>query len=264
MRERVALPPHWQGPSRLCAGQYIRCSAQRPGRAPAAGHLELELPLVGLSPAPTVSYATTAAHPVLHGLVTPAGATVYLQGPDGARTAVNARGDGSFAIPAMLQPDVNAFQFTAARLGDQSANARLTITWRGRSAVQRLRQMAADPAKYLPPASAGLNRRLAPVQNLPAVTPARRVTVTYSLNTIKAAPPPATGGDGHWLGGFELTEYYPALESWFTGRPSQLRGSPDSTGSTGSTRPWASPCRARESGSTAACTTSTRSATGDG
>jgi 3D (Asp-Asp-Asp) domain-containing protein len=42
--------------------------------------------------------------------------------------------------------------------------------------------------------------------------------VTFSLNPIKAAPPPPAGGNGSWLGGFELTEYYPALESWFVGR----------------------------------------------
>ncbi len=194
-------------------GGSTRAAARQPV------HLELELPLVGLSPAPKVSYATAAARPVLRGFVTPAGATVYMQGPDGARTAVDARGDGSFMVPAALTPGTNSFRFTAARLGAGSASAQLTVTWIGRGAAMRLRQMAADPAKYMAPASAGLNRRLAPVLNLPAITaPVRKITVTYSLNTIKAAPPPAAGGDGHWLGGFELTEYYPALESWFTGR----------------------------------------------
>jgi 3D (Asp-Asp-Asp) domain-containing protein len=43
--------------------------------------------------------------------------------------------------------------------------------------------------------------------------------VTFRLNTIKAPAPPAVGGGGRWLGGFELTEYYPALESWFVGQP---------------------------------------------
>ncbi len=50
------------------------------------------------------------------------------------------------------------------------------------------------------------------------------MTISYSLNTIKAPAPPAAGGDGRWLGGFELTEYYPALESWFTGRPVSAPG----------------------------------------
>ena len=54
--------------------------------------------------------------------------------------------------------------------------------------------------------------------------PTRRITVSFSLNTIKAPPPPAVGGDGKWLGGFELTEYYPALESWFAGRPVRAPG----------------------------------------
>ena len=195
-------------------------ATHRPGSAaPPPVHLELELPLVGLSPAPVVSYATTAARPMIRGVVQPAGATVYMQGPDGGRTAVDARGDGSFTFPAALTPGVNSFHLTAARLGARSASAQLTVTWRGRGAAIRSRQMAADPARYMAPASAGLNRRLAPVLNLPAITaPVRKITVTYSLNTIKAAPPPASGGDGHWLGGFELTEYYPALESWFTGR----------------------------------------------
>ncbi|MFZ0386713.1 MAG: hypothetical protein WAL22_13695, partial [Solirubrobacteraceae bacterium] len=57
-------------------------ATHRPGSAaPPPVHLELELPLVGLSPAPVVSYATTAARPMIRGVVQPAGATVYMQGP---------------------------------------------------------------------------------------------------------------------------------------------------------------------------------------
>jgi hypothetical protein len=87
--------------------------------------------------------------------------------------------------------------------------------------------MAADPAGYMAPASAGLNRKLAPVGNLaPVSLPTRKITVTFSLDTIKAPAPPAAGGGGRWLGGFELTEYYPALESWFAGRPVHAPGLP--------------------------------------
>lgn len=208
-----------------------------PARAPARGttaaahpvrrpkpppvlRLELALPRVGMSSAPTVRYATTAGRPTVHGAVSPASATVYMRSPDGTRTALNPRGDGSFAVRATLLPGANSLQFTAARLGSVTRNAQLAITWRGRAASARRRAMEADPARYLAPASAGLNRRLTAVGTLPAVSsPGRHVTVSFSLNTIKAPPPPAIGGDGRWLGGFELTEYYPALESWFKGRP---------------------------------------------
>jgi hypothetical protein len=186
---------------------------------PPAVTLRLELPLIGLSSAQTVSYATSSGAPTLRGVVTPAAATVYMQGPDGGRTAVNARRDGTFAVPARLQPGQNSFHFTAARLGARSVSAQLAITWRGRAAAAQRRAIASHPARYLAPASAGINRKLAPVGNLPAVSaPSHKVTVTFSLNTIKAPAPPALGGDGRWLGGFELTEYYPALESWFVGR----------------------------------------------
>ena len=59
-----------------------------------------------------------------------------------------------------------------------------------------------------------------------SAAPTHRVTVTFTLNTIKAPAPPAVGGDGRWLGGFELTEYYPALESWFVGRAVDAPGLP--------------------------------------
>jgi 3D domain len=193
-------------------------TARAPARPPDVT-LQLDLPLIGLSSAPTVSYATSATHPLLRGLVKPAVATIYMLGPDGTRTAVNPRADGAFAVPAELRPGPNAFRFTAAHLGARSVSAQLAVTWRGPAAAARRRAMAADPAKYLAPASAGLNRKLPPLGNLKAISaPTRRVTVTFSLNTIKAPAPPATGGDGKWLGGFELTEYYPALESWFVGR----------------------------------------------
>ncbi|HEY2258820.1 MAG TPA: 3D domain-containing protein [Solirubrobacteraceae bacterium] len=213
--------------SKATGGQHTKAAsgvsahhdpARAPGPPPVVT-LRLELPLVGLSSAQTVSYATSAPAPTVRGVVQPAAATVYMQGPGGARTAVNPRRDGSFTIPAKLDPGPNTFRFIAARLGARSASARLAITWRGRAAAARRRAIASDPAKYLAPASAGINRKLAPVGKVPAVTaPSHKVTVTYSLNTIKAPAPPATGGDGRWLSGFELTEYYPALESWFVGR----------------------------------------------
>jgi 3D (Asp-Asp-Asp) domain-containing protein len=195
-------------------------AATVPGPAPPpVVQLQLELPLVGLSRAGTVSYATTDGRPTLRGAVKPATATIYMRSPDGTRTALNPRADGSFAISARLQPGMNTFQFTAARLGAMSRSARLAIAWRGPAAARWARVVAADPVKYLAPASAGLNRKLAPIGNLPAVTASpRSVTLSFSLNTIRAPAPPPLGGGGKWLGGFELTEYYPALESWFVGR----------------------------------------------
>src|ERR1700722_11956388 len=70
--------------------QPTPASAVRAQKAatPQPVRLALELPLVGLSSAPSVSYATSAGNPTLRGQVTPAGATVYLLGPDGTRSAV--------------------------------------------------------------------------------------------------------------------------------------------------------------------------------
>jgi 3D domain-containing protein len=148
-----------------------------------------------------------------------------MRAPDGTRTALNPRGDGSFAVRAKLTPGANSLQFTAARLGSDTRNAQLAITWRGPAAAARERAIERDPAKYLAPASAGLNRKLTPVGQLPAVpVTSHPVNVSFSLHTIKAPPPAAIGGNGRWLGGFELTEYYPALESWFTGRPVSTPG----------------------------------------
>jgi 3D domain len=188
--------------------------------------LELQLPLIGLSSAPTVRYATTAAKPTVRGVVSPATATVYMRATDGTRIALNPQADGHFAVRTKLDPGTNSLQFTAARLGSETRNAQLAITWRGPAATARQRAIYADPAKYLPAASAGINRKLKPVGKLPAIpaAPGRHVTVSFSLHTIKAPAPPAIGGGGKWLGGFELTEYYPALESWFTGRPVSAPG----------------------------------------
>jgi 3D (Asp-Asp-Asp) domain-containing protein len=208
--------------ARTATGPSAAADTPKP---PPVLRLQLQLPLIGLSSAPTVSYATTAATPTVRGVISPASATVYMRSPDGTRTALNPRGDGSFAVRAQLTPGANALQFTAARLGLTSRHARLAITWRGPAAAARQRAIEADPAKYLAPASAGLNRKLPAVGKLPPVpVAARHVTVSFSLNTIKAPPPPAIGGNGRWLGGFELTEYYPALESWFKGRPVSAPG----------------------------------------
>jgi hypothetical protein len=165
-----------------------------------------------------VSYSTTSGRPLLTGTVSPAGAIVYVQDADGTRTAVNARADGAFAIRAKLSPGDNVYQFTAAQLGAKPDGARLSVTWRGLAANAMRRAIAKDPAKYLPPASAGLNRKIPPLPKLPSGTaPPANITVTFSLNPIVAPAPPASGGGGRWLGGFELTEYYPAPESWFHG-----------------------------------------------
>jgi hypothetical protein len=190
-------------------------------KPPPVLRLQLQLPLIGLSSAPMVRYATTAGKPTVRGVVSPASATVYMRASDGSRIALNPRADGRFAVRTKLSPGTNSLQFTAARLGSETRNAQLAITWRGPAAAARQRAIYADPAKYLPAASAGINRKLKGVGKLPPVpvAPSRHVTVSFSLHTIKAPPPPAAGGGGRWLGGFELTEYYPALESWFTGRP---------------------------------------------
>ena len=193
---------------------------------PAVVQLKLELPFIGLSSAPTVSFATTDSAPALRGAVSPAGATVYMLGPDGARTAVNPRGDGSFTVRAKLRPGSNTFQFTAAELGARSHSQALDVSWHGPAADAMRRKIAANPAKYLPPASAGLNRKLPPLGNLPVIAQGA-TSVSFALNPILAGPPPATGGPGKWLDGFELTEYYPALEAWFRGAEVQAPGLPN-------------------------------------
>ena len=199
-------------PSHTSAGE----PQSPPVRTPVRVQLQLELPLVGLSSAPTVTYATASGQPVLRGSVSPATSTVYMLAPDGTRTALNPGSAGSFAVHAKLMPGLNTFQFTAARLGARSASSTLAVTWQGAAAAAMQKAIQADPAKYLPPASAGLNRKLPPLLGIPSEA-GGSVTISYTLNTIKAPPPPASGGPGSWLGGFELTEYYPALESWFVG-----------------------------------------------
>lgn len=214
--------------STTASASTTTAAAARPAKPkpPPVLRLQLQLPQIGLSSAPTVRYATTAAKPTVRGVVFPASATVYMRAPGGTRIALNPRADGRFAVRTKLSPGTNSLQFTAARLGSVTRNAQLAITWRGSAAAARQRAIYADPAKYLPAASAGINRKLKPVGKLAAIPPApsRHVTVSFSLHTIKAPPPAAIGGNGKWLGGFELTEYYPALESWFTGRPVSAPG----------------------------------------
>lgn len=184
--------------------------------APVVVDLKLSLPLVGLSGAPSVSYATGAGATTLRGAVQPSGATVYMLDGQGRRTVVNPKSGGGFDVRAKLRPGDNTFQFTAARLGAKTRTAQLTVSWRGQAANRMRTLIAANPAKYLPPASAGLNRKLPPLGNIPAII-SGTITATFSINPIHAAPPPAVGGPGKWFGGFELTEYYPALEAWFKG-----------------------------------------------
>jgi hypothetical protein len=194
--------------------------------APARIELRLELPLVGLSYARTVIYATSREHPVLQGSVSPASATVYVEDPNGTRTAVDPRADGSFGVRASLFPGGNVYEFTAAQLGAAPAAATLAVTFRGAAAAAMSRAIAAHPAKYLPPASAGLNRPIPALPKVPTQTGTKSITVTFSLSPIVAPPPPAAGGTGRWRGGFELTEYYPSLESWFVGAPVSAPGLP--------------------------------------
>jgi hypothetical protein len=206
-----------------CGAQASQQTSAKPpvgsghrARPPAVVQLKLELPLVGFSSASTVSFATTARAPMLRGSVQPAGATVYMLSGDGSRVAVNPRADGTFSVRAKLLPGDNTFEFTAAQLGAHSRTANLAVSWRGPAAEAMRRAMAADPAKFLPPASAGINRKLPPLGDLPAISQGA-TAVSFALNPIKAPPPPATGRPGRWLDGFELTEYYPALEAWFKG-----------------------------------------------
>jgi 3D (Asp-Asp-Asp) domain-containing protein len=194
--------------------------------APVPIELQLELPLVGLSTAPTVSYDTTSGRPTLRGVVHPLGATVYMLSPDGSRTVLNPHAGGDFRVRAKLRPGENLFQFTAARLGSNSRVAQLSVTWRGASADAMQQAINADPAKYLPPASAGINRKLPPLTGIPSIG-GRVVPTAFSLNPIQAGVPPAAGGPGRWLTGFELTEYYPALEIWFVGAPVDAPGLSD-------------------------------------
>jgi hypothetical protein len=216
-------PPPRSSSTTASASATATTTAARPAakpKPPPVLRLQLQLPLIGLSSAPTVHYATSAGKPTIRGVVSPASATVYMRATDGTRIALNPRADGHFAVRTKLSPGTNSLQFTAARLGSETRRAELAITWRGSAAAARQRAIYADPSKYLPAASAGLNHKLPAAAKLPpAPAPSRHVTISFSLHTIKAPPPPAIGGDGKWLGGFELTEYYPALESWFTGRP---------------------------------------------
>jgi 3D (Asp-Asp-Asp) domain-containing protein len=128
-----------------------------------------------------------------------------------------------------LVPGANSFKFTAARLGSEPRHQRLDVTWRGPAAAALQRKIDANPAKYLAPASAGFNRSMAAFRSTPAPPPVstgRTVSVTFSLTPIDAPPPPQFGGDGRWLGGFELTQYWPALESWFRGALVRAAGLP--------------------------------------
>jgi 3D (Asp-Asp-Asp) domain-containing protein len=180
--------------------------------------LRLELPLIGLSSAPVIRYATTAAHPSVRGVVRPAGATVYMLAPDGTRTAVNARSNGAFTVRAKLFPGANTFLFTAAKLGAKTARASLAVQWHGPAAQALERAIEANPSKFLPPASAGLNHQPPSLGNQHQIA-AGAQAVSFKLDPIKAGAPALAGGPGRWLGGFELTEYYPSLEAWFVGAP---------------------------------------------
>jgi 3D (Asp-Asp-Asp) domain-containing protein len=200
-----------------------RTGADSGRKTPPVVRLQLELPRIGLSSAPTVRYVTSASRPALRGRVAPAAATVYVLGSDGARSALNPGNDGGFSVQPKVLPGLNTFRFTAAQLGAKTATATIAVTWRGPAAQAMRRAMAADPAKFLPAASAGLNRK---VPGLPkkAQVAHGAAKVTFSLSPIKAPAPPLSGGPGKWLGGFELTEYYPALETWFVGAPVAAAG----------------------------------------
>jgi 3D (Asp-Asp-Asp) domain-containing protein len=211
-----------RGPSPPAAQTRLRSTVAVVRRPPVVA-LRLELPLVGLSGASTAHYSTTIGRPALRGAVTPANATVYMLDPEGNRTAVNPSAGGVFSVRGKLSPGENTFQFTAAVLGAQARNQSLDVTWRGPAAAARQRAINANPAKYLPPASAGLNRKIPRLPSTPKLATGS-VTVSFSLSPINAPAPPPAGGNGKWSSGFELTEYYPALEAWFVGAPVRAAG----------------------------------------
>ena len=80
----------------------------------------------------------------------------------------------------------NTFQFTAAQLGARSRTAHLAVTWQGPAADAMRRKIEANPAKFLPPASAGINRRIPPLGNLPAISKNGAAAVSFALNPIQA------------------------------------------------------------------------------
>jgi 3D (Asp-Asp-Asp) domain-containing protein len=148
--------------------------------APAPVQLRLQIPRHG--------YASADGTPTVHGTVSPPDASVYVRGARGALTAVAPDRAGRFAVRAVLRAGANRLEFIGARLGSRAATLRLVIDWRPRTVVVEAPAVA----------SAG-------------------TAATVALDPIRAPPPPPTGGDGRWLRRFELTEYYPALESWFSG-----------------------------------------------
>src|SRR5258708_32631942 len=90
---------------------------------------------------------------------------------EGRGRVVEPKQEGTLDVRASLMPGTNQFKFTAARLGTSNRSATLTVEWRGPAADAMERRVQADPAKYLPPASAGLNRKLPPPGRIPAVIP---------------------------------------------------------------------------------------------
>jgi hypothetical protein len=156
----------------LCCALVAACGAGQSGSPqlglPHSGagvplQLQLELPMVGLSSAAKVSYTTGESKPVLRGMVQPAGTPVYMLDGQGRRTVVEAKHDGTFDVRTSLMPGSNQFKFTAAHLGTTNRTATLTIDWQGPAADAMQAKIQANPVKYLPPASAGLNRKLPPL-----------------------------------------------------------------------------------------------------
>jgi len=165
--------------------------------------LAVQLPGARPTAASAFRYSTSRRAPVIRGSVHPAGATLYVRSPSGALTTVQPHRNGSFEVRTALAPGRNAFQFIGYQLGSISATARVAITCRCAAAAPAV----SDPSTATPAGQA---------------TAAGPVTVSATagevvIDPIRAPAPPSSGGDGRWMNGFELTEYYPALEAWSVG-----------------------------------------------
>lgn len=168
--------------------------------------LSLQLPGGRPAAATAFRYSTSRRAPVIRGSVHPAGATLYVRNPSGALTTVQPRRNGSFAVRTALSPGRNGFEFIGYRLGSISATAKVAITCRCAGGAPAL----SEPAPATPATLAAQATASGPVT---VSATAGEVVV----DPIRAPAPPSSGGAGHWRSGFELTEYYPALEAWSVG-----------------------------------------------
>ena len=172
-------------------------------REPPAVDMSLRAPGGGVVASGALTFATRDPSPVVRGSVSPASATVYIRVPGGGLATVQPRPSGVFSVRTDLEPGRNRFQFMAYRLGSIMRSTRVTITWKGAPTSPQRAPMATAVVAAVPEA--------------PGTVTVAGASGDVPLDPIHAPAPPAAGGDGRWIGGFELTEYYPALESWSMG-----------------------------------------------